>query len=79
MSGDELITYGFKRIIEELQKIEALLEKINTNTLAGTGEMIKANECLGKIENSNFLTQMAALEIKKIVKESDDGGEKKSK
>ena len=79
MSGDELITYGFKRIIEELQKIEALLEKINTNTLAGTGEMIKANECLGNIENSNFLTQMAALEINKIVKESDDGGEKKSK
>lgn len=79
MSGDELITFGFKRIIEELQKIEALLEKINTNTLAGTGEMIKANECLGNIENSNFLTQMAALEINKIVKESDDGGEKKSK
>lgn len=79
MTQEELITYGFKRIIEELQKIEALLEKINTNTLAGTGEAIKANECLGNIENSNFLTQMAALEINKIVKESDDGGEKKSK
>ena len=79
MTQEELITYGFKRVIEELQKVEALLEKINTNTLAGTGEMIKANECLGNIENSNFLTQMAALEINKIVKESDDGGEKKSK
>ena len=79
MTQEELITYGFKRVIEELQKVEALLEKINTNTLAGTGEMIKANECLGNLENSNFLTQMAALEINKIVKESDDGGEKKSK
>ena len=79
MTQEELITYGFKRVIEELQKVEALLEKINTNTLAGTGEMIKANECLGNLENSNFLTQMAALEINKIVKASDDGGEKKSK
>ena len=79
MSGDELITFGFKRIIEELQKIEALLEKINTNTLAGTGEAVKANGYLDEIKNSSFLTQMAALEIKKIVKESDDGGEKKSK
>ena len=79
MTQEELITYGFKRVIEELQKIQETLEKINPNTLATTGEMIKANECLGKIENSSFLTQMAALEIKKIVKESDDGGEKKSK
>lgn len=79
MTQEELITYGFKRVIEELQKIQETLEKINTNTLATTGEMIKANECLGNIENSNFLTQMAALEINKIVKESDDGGKKKSK
>ncbi len=79
MTQEELITYGFKRIIEELQKIEALLEKINTNTLAGTGEAVKANGYLDEIKNSSFLTQMTALEIKKIVKESDDGGEKKSK
>lgn len=79
MTQEELITYGFKRVIEELQKIHETLEKINTNTLAGTGEVIKANEFLKNIENSSFLTQMAALEIKKIVKESDDGGKKKSK
>lgn len=79
MTQEELITYGFKRVIEELQKIQELLEKINTNTLATTGEVIKANECLEKIENSSFLTQMAALEIKKLVKDADDGGEKKPK
>ena len=79
MTQEELITYGFKRVIEELQNNEALLEKINTNTLAGTGEAVKANGYLDEIKNSSFLTQMAALEIKKIVKESDDGGEKKSK
>lgn len=79
MTQEELITYGFKRVIEELQKIEALLEKINTNTLAGTGEAVNANGYLEEIKNSSFLTQMAALEINKIVKESDDGGEKKSK
>lgn len=79
MTQEELITYGFKRVIEELQNIEALLEKISTNTLAGTGEAVKANGYLDEIKNSSFLTQMTALEIKKIVKESDDGGEKKSK
>ena len=79
MTQEELITYGFKRVIEELQNIEALLEKINTNTLAGTGEAVKVNGYLDEIKNSSFLTQMAALEIQKIVKESDDGGEKKSK
>ena len=78
MTQEKLIEYGFKRVIEELQKVQELLEKINTNTLATTGEAIKMNECLGKIENSSFLTQMAALEIKKLVKEADDGGEKKS-
>lgn len=79
MTQEELITYGFKRVIEELQKIQETLEKINTNTLSGTGEVIKANEFLKNIENSSFLTQMAALDINKIVKESDDGGKKKSK
>ena len=78
MTQEKLIEYGFKRVIEELQKVQELLEKINTNTLATTGEAIKANESLAEIENSNYLTQMAALEIKKLVKEADDGGEKKS-
>ena len=68
MNGDELITYGFKRIIEELEKIEKLLEKIEHNTLVASGETIRSNGIAEKIENAAVITQMGVLETKQLVK-----------
>ena len=75
MSGDELIQYGFKRIIEELQKIQAqnqrqieLLEKIEHNTLVNSGEAIQANGYLKSIDNDMTITMSGVQEAKQIVK-----------
>lgn len=68
MSGDELITYGFKRIIEELEKIEKLLEKIEHNTLANSGEVIRVNGYLKEIDNDLSITMSGVQETKQLVK-----------
>lgn len=76
MSGDELITYGFKRIIEELEKIEKLLEKIEQNTFTASGEAIETKDLAAKINNSDFITMMEAIRIRKHLEGTDkkDGG-----
>lgn len=68
MTGDELITYGFKRIIEELEKIEKLLEKIEHNTLANSGEVIRVNGYLKEIDNDLSITMSGVQETKQLVK-----------
>lgn len=68
MTGDELITYGFKRIIEELEKIEKLLEKIEHNTLTNSGEVIQVNGYLKEIDNDLSITMSGVQETKQLVK-----------
>lgn len=68
MTQEELITYGFKRIIEELEKIEKLLEKIEHNTLANSGEVIRVNGYLKEIDNDLSITMSGVQETKQLVK-----------
>lgn len=75
MTQEELITYGFKRVVEELQKIQAqnqrqieLLEKIEHNTLVNSGEVIQANGYLKSIDNDMTITMSGVQEAKQIVK-----------
>ncbi|MBQ6220985.1 MAG: hypothetical protein IJJ44_00015 [Solobacterium sp.] len=84
MTGDELIQYGFKRIIEELQKIQKqrkeeleLLRKIEQNTFTLSGEILNTNKSISDIYAMNTITEIAVMEIqRKITKESrSDGGE----
>lgn len=75
MQGDELIAYGFKRILEELVKIEGLLERIEQNTYTTAGETLKAVNLLEKIENASVITQYNSSGIMmNIRKRSADGG-----
>ena len=76
MTQEELITYGVKRVIEELQKIEGHLAKIEQNTFTASGEAIETKDLAAKINNSGFITMMEAIRIRKHLEGTDkkDGG-----
>lgn len=68
MTQEELIKYGFKRIIEELQKNREILEKIEMNTRTTVGENIEANKWLKSIDNDLSITMSGVQEAKQLVK-----------
>lgn len=75
LSGDDLLIYGFKRIIEELQKIQEQnrkqieilekLEKIENSCFMLSGEILKTNKIISDLYNMETLTEIAVMEIKK--------------
>ena len=74
MTGEELIQYGFKRIIEELQKIQRqneataeLLRKIELNTFTVSGEILNTNKAIKEIYDMATLSELATMEIKQII------------
>lgn len=74
MTGEELIQYGFKRIIEELQKIQRqneataeLLRKIEQNTFTVSGEILNTNKAIKEIYDMATLSELATMEIKQII------------
>lgn len=87
LSGDDLLIYGFKRIIEELQKIQnqnrqqieilEKLEKIENSCFMLSGEILKTNKLLSDLYNMETLTEIAVMEIKKNTeKGTADNGRK---
>lgn len=68
MTQEELITYGFKRVIEELQKNREILEKIEMNTRTTVGETIEVNKWLKSIDNDLSITMSGVQEAKQLVK-----------
>ncbi|GEM_PF-6164597 len=87
MHGDELISYGFKRIVEELKriveeliKIRKVFEKIEQNTFTASGEAIKQTALLEKIENAAVICQCNTSglmnDIRKMSMDTDGGLEK---
>lgn len=76
MQGDELIAYGFKRILEELVKIEGLLERIEQNSYVTSGQALQSEALLEKIENAAVITQFNTSGIMRDIrkKKDDDGG-----
>lgn len=79
MQGDELIAYGFKRILEELVKIEGLLERIEQNSYVTSGQALQSEALLEKIENAAVITQFNTSGIMRDIrkKKDDDGGMEK--
>ena len=83
LSGDDLLTYGFKRIIEELQKIQnqnrqqieilEKLEKIENSCFMLSGEILKTNKLLSDLYNMETLTEIAVMEIKKNTEKGTGG------
>lgn len=80
MQGDELIAYGFKRIIEELEKNRKILEQIEQNTFTASGEAIKQTLLLEKIENAAVICQYNTSGLMNYVRKMSmdaDGGQEK--
>lgn len=83
LSGDDLLIYGFKRIIEELQKIQnqnrqqieilEKLEKIENSCFMLSGEILKTNKVLSDLYNMETLTEIAVMEIKKNTEKGTGG------
>ena len=70
LKGDELITYGFKKVVE-------LLEKIEHNTYTASVTLARIEAKLANLNDAVAITETAALEIqRRIVKEQAHGGEK---
>lgn len=79
MQGDELIAYGFKRILEELEKNRKILEQIEQNTFTASGEAIKQTLLLEKIENAAVICQCNTSGLMRDVRKMSmdaDGGQK---
>lgn len=69
MQGDELITYGFKRVVE-------LLGKIENNTYVASKTLLEIEARLARIENAVTVTETAALEIQRnTLKGRKNGGQ----
>ena len=68
MTQEKLIEYGFKRVIEELQKNREILEKIEMNTRTTVGETIEVNKWLKSIDNDLSITMSGVQEAKQLVK-----------
>ena len=83
LSGDDLLIYGFKRIIEELQKIQnqnrqqieilEKLEKIENSCFMLSGEILKTNKLLSDLYNMETLTEITVMEIKKNTEKGTGG------
>ena len=70
LKGDELITYGFKKVVE-------LLEKIEHNTYTASVTLARIEAKLANLNDAVVITETAALEIqRRIVKEQANGGQK---
>ena len=68
LKGDELITYGFKKVVE-------LLEKIENNTYVASKTLLEIEGRLARIENAVTVTETAALEIQRNTKGRKNGGQ----
>ena len=83
LKGDELILYGFKRIIEDIGKLNDRLdqlEKIEQNTYTSSSEAIKQTLLLEKIENSAAICMFNSSGLMNDVRKMSmrtDGGQKK--
>lgn len=77
MTTDELITYGFKKVLEEMQKQTKVLERIEANTLSMNGEAIDAVKYLKQIDNASTIMQFSVLAMDHMMKEANNGGSEK--
>lgn len=80
MEGNELIQYGFKRVVEVLEKMEKHLEQIEQNTYTASSEAIKQTILLEKIENAAVICQFNSSGLMRDVRKMSmdaDGGQKK--
>lgn len=68
LQGDELITYGFKKVVE-------LLEKIEHNTYIAASHLVQLEGRIARLESTATATEVAVLEIQRqLVKENAHGG-----
>lgn len=69
LKGDELVTYGFKKVVE-------LLEKIENNTYVASKTLLEAEARLARIESAATATEVAVLEIQRnTLKGRSNGGQ----
>lgn len=69
MTGDELITYGFKKVLEEMQKQTAVLEKIESHIFTGNSILVASEADLKALRDTAQITEVAVLDMKRLVAE----------
>ena len=74
MTGDELITYGFKRVIESIEKQTAVLEKIEQHLFTQNNLVIASEADLNVIRSFAEATEVAVLDMKRLIAEGQHDG-----
>lgn len=69
MTGDELITYGFKRILEEMEKQTKVLKQIEEHIFTGNSILVASEADLKVLRDTVQITEVAVLDMKRLIAE----------
>lgn len=61
MTGDELITYGFRRVLEELEKLNTSLNMVGEELRNVSTAMRRSVELTEKVEANTYMTSSSSI------------------